>query len=104
LTYGFLGAALALIAITLPALFVLLVSAGYSRLERQRWIEGFMRGISLAVVGILLTVVTTIIRQPGVDWKGWLIAACAFSLALSKRINIIIILSLAGLAGYLLYH
>ncbi|MBV9710833.1 MAG: chromate transporter [Ktedonobacteraceae bacterium] len=104
LTYGFLGAALALIAITLPALFVLLVSAGYSRLEHQRWVEGFMRGISLAVVGILLTVVTTIIRQPGVDWKGWLIAVCAFGLALSKRINIIIILSLAGLAGYLLYH
>src|SRR5579871_28110 len=57
LTYGFLGATLALLAITIPAFFVLLVSAGYSRLENQRWVPGFMRGISLAVVGILLTVV-----------------------------------------------
>ncbi len=104
LTYGFLGAIFALIAITLPALFVLLISAGYSRLEHQRWVEGFMRGISLAVVGILLTVVTTIIKQPGVDWKGWLIGVSAFGLALSKRVNILIILGLAGLAGYLLYR
>jgi chromate transporter len=104
LTYGFLGAAFALIAITLPAFFVLLVSAGYHRLERQRWVQGFMYGISLAVVGILLTVVATIIRQPGVDWKGWLIAVAAFGLALSKRVNILIILALAGLAGYLLYR
>lgn len=104
LTYGFLGATLALIAITLPAFFVLLVSAGYYRLEQQRWVQGFMSGISLAVVGILLTVVTTIIRQPGVDWKGWLIGIAAFALTLSKRVNILIILALAGITGYLLYR
>jgi len=104
LTYGFLGAALALVAITLPALLVLFVSAGYARLEQQRWVKGFMHGISLAVVGILLTVVTTIIRQPGVDWKGWLIGSAAFGLTLSKRVNILLILGLAGLAGYLLYR
>ncbi len=104
LTYGFPGAALALVAIMLPAFFVLLVSAGYSHLEHQRWVQGFMRGVSLAVVGILLTVVTTIIRQPGVDWKGWLIGISAFGLALSKRVNILIILGLAGAAGYLLYR
>jgi chromate transporter len=104
LTYGFLGAAFALVAITLPALLVLFVSAGYARLERQRWVQGFMRGISLAVVGILLTVVTTIIRQPGVDWKGWLIGSVAFGLTLSKRVNILMILGLAGLAGYFLYR
>ncbi len=104
LTYGILGATFALIAITLPAFFVLLVSAGYSRIEHQRWVQGFMRGISFAVVGILLTVVITIIRQPGVDWKGWLIGAAAFGLGLSKRVNILVILGLAGVVGYLLYR
>jgi chromate transporter len=104
LTYGYLGALLALIAITLPAFLVLLVSAGYHRIEHRCWVQGFMRGISLAVVGILLTVVTSIIRQPGVDWKGWLIGIAAFGLAWSQRINILIILGLAGIAGYLLYR
>jgi chromate transporter len=104
LTYGFPGAAMALLAITLPALFVLAVSAGYHRIEHQRWVAGFMRGISLAVVGITLTVVWSIIQQPGTDWKGWLIAAAGFGLALNRRINIFVILALAGIAGYLLYR
>jgi chromate transporter len=104
LTYGYLGAFLALIAITLPALLVLVVSAGYSRIERRTWVQGAMHGVSLAVVGLLLTVVWTILHQPGVDWKGLLIALAAFGLALSRKINILIILSLAGLAGYVLYR
>jgi len=104
MTYGYLGAFLALIAITLPALLVLAVSAGYNRIEHQRWVQGFMRGISLAVVGILLTVVWTIIRQPGVDWKGWIIGMAACGLAMSRKVNILIILGLAGIAGYLLYR
>jgi chromate transporter len=104
LTYGYLGAFLALIAITLPALLVLVVSAGYARIENQAWVQGAMHGVSLAVVGLLITVIWTILSQPGVDWKGLLIALGAFGLALSRKVNILIILSLAGLAGYLLYR
>ena len=104
LTYGLTGALFALIAITLPALLVLVISAGYSRIEHQTWVQGAMRGVSLAVVGLLLYVVWTIMHQPGVDWKGYLIAAGAFGLALSRKVNILIILGLAGLAGYFLYR
>jgi chromate transporter len=104
LTYGYLGALLALVAITLPPLLVLVIAAVYDRIEHQRWVQGLMRGISLAVVGILLTVVWTIIRQPGVDWKGWIIGVAAFALALSRRVNILVILGLAGAVGYILYR
>ena len=104
LTYGYLGALLALLAVTLPALLVLLVAAGYARIERQAWVQGAMHGVSLAVVGILLTVVWTILRQPGVDAKGLLIALGTFGLALSRRVNVLLILGLAGLVGYFLYR
>jgi chromate transporter len=104
LTYSYPGAFLALIAITLPAFLVLAISAGYTRIEHQAWVQGAMHGVSLAVIGLLLTVVWTIMRQPGVDWKGLLIAVGAFGLALSRKVNILIILGLAGLAGYLLYR
>ncbi len=104
LTYGYLGALLALIAITIPALLVLLISAGYRRIEHRTWVQGAMHGISLAVVGLLLAVVWTILRQPGVDWKGLLIAAGAFGLALSRKVNILLILGLAGVVGYFLYR
>lgn len=104
LTYGYFGAILALIAIVLPALLVLVVAAGFGRIEGRRWVPGLMRGISLAVVGITLSVCWTIIRQPGVEWTGGLIAGAAFALAATRRIPIIAILALAGLAGYLLYR
>jgi chromate transporter len=103
-TFGYLGALLALIAITIPAFLVLAISAGYSRIEQKTWVQGAMHGVSLAVVGLLLTVVWTILRQPGVDWKGLLIAAGAFLLALSRRVNLLVILGLAGVVGYLLYR
>src|SRR5205823_3613811 len=90
LTYGYLGAFLALTAITIPALLVLVVSAGYRRIEHRAWVQGAMHGVSLAVVGLLLTVVVTILRQPGVDWKGLLIAVGAFGLALTRKVNILI--------------
>ncbi|HLX59576.1 MAG TPA: chromate transporter [Ktedonobacteraceae bacterium] len=104
LTYSYPGALLALIAITIPPMLVLVVSAGYTRIEHRAWVQGAMHGVSLAVIGLLLTVVWTILHQPGVDWKGLLIAAGAFGLALSRKINILIILSVAGLVGFLLYR
>lgn len=104
LTYGYLGAALALLAITLPALLVLGVAALHTRIERQRWVVGLMRGIALAVVGILLTVIWTIMHQAGSEWTGWVIAAVAFGLAIRRRVHLIAILGLAGLAGYVLYR
>ena len=104
LTAGYLGAALALLAITLPALLVLGVAALYARIERHRWVAGLMRGIALAVVGILLTVCWTILHQADIDWTGWIIAVAAFGVAMSRRINLIAILGLAGVAGYVLYR
>ena len=104
LTYGFSGSLLALIAIIIPALLVLVVSAAYTRIEHRPSVQGAMQGVSLAVVALLLTVVATILRQPGVDWKGLLIAAAAFGLALSRKVNILVILSLAGVVGFLLYR
>src|SRR6476646_2246739 len=38
LTYGFPGALLALIAITIPAFLVLFVAAGYARIAQARWV------------------------------------------------------------------
>jgi chromate transporter len=104
LTYGFPGAFLALVAVIIPALLVLVVSAGYTRIEHRPSVQGAMRGVSLAVVGLLLYVVVTILRQPGVDWKGLLIATASFGLAFSRKVNILIILSLAGLVGFFLYR
>ncbi len=103
-TYGVPGAALALVAITLPPLLVLAIAAQYARVEQQAWMQGAMQGVTLAVIALLLTVIWTILHQPGVDARGWLIAAGAFGLALSRKVNVLLILTLAGVVGYLLYR
>jgi chromate transporter len=104
LTYGYLGAILALVAITLPPLLVLGIAAIYGRIEHQRWVAGLMRGISLVVVAISCSVCWTIIHQPGVTWTGWIIAVAAFGLAMTRRVNIMLILTLAAGAGAILYR
>ena len=104
LTYGFLGAALALLAITLPPLLVLLIASRFSRIERYPWAQGAMRGVSIAVISLLISVVWTIGHQPGVDWRGLLIGVGAFALALSQKVNILLILALAGAAGYIIFR
>jgi chromate transporter len=102
LTYGYLGAVFALIGLTLPPFLVLGVTAIYTRIEHQRWVPGLMRGISLAVISTFIAVFWTIIG--GQDWRGWLICLTAFGLAMSKRVNLPLILALAAIVGYLIYR
>jgi len=104
LTYGYLGALFALIAITIPPFLVIPISSIYTRIEHQKRVQGAMHGVSLAVVALSITVCWTILYQPGIDWKGLLIALGAFGLALSRKVNFLLILVLAGLLGYLLYR
>jgi chromate transporter len=104
LTYGYAGAALALLAVLVPPLLVLAVAAAFARIARHRWVDGLMRGISLAVVGVMGSVCWTILRQPGADWKGLLFAGGAFALAASRRVSPIGILALAALIGLAVYR
>ena len=103
LTYGYLGALLALISVVLPPFLVLAVAAVYGHIEHRPRVQGAMHGVSLIVVALTLTACWTILYQPSVDWRGLLIALGAFGLALSRRVNFLLILVLAGLMGYLLY-
>ena len=103
LTYGWVGAGLALIAVSLPPLTVLVIASFYSRLERLAAVQDFTRGLTLGVIGLTLAVALSLAGSTITDWRGILIAACALVLALSKRVPIIAILVLAALAGGLFY-
>jgi chromate transporter len=103
LTYGWLGAGLALVGLCLPTLAILLVSAFYSRLEHQPLVQDFVRGMALGIAGLTVTVALGLANGTIVDWGGVLIAAGALGLALSKKVPIILVLALAALAGLLLY-
>ncbi len=103
LTYGWLGAGLALVALSLPPLTILVVSAFYNRLEHQPRVQDFVRGLALGIVGLTVTVALGLAGTNIVDLGGVLIAAGALALALSKKVPIILVLALSALAGLLLY-
>ncbi len=103
LTYGWLGAALALLAISLPPLLILIVSAFYSRIEHQPVVQDFTRGLGMGVVGLTAAVALGLTSSAIADWRGVLVALGAMGLALTKRVPVILILVLAALAGYALY-
>jgi chromate transport protein ChrA len=63
-----------------------------------------LRGIGLAVVGLTGVIAYTFVTTEGkLDWRSVLIASVAFAVGFSRKVNVLVILLGAGLAGYLFY-
>jgi chromate transporter len=103
LTFGWLGAGLALVALCLPPLLILVVSSIYNRIEHQPIVQDFTRGLGLGVVGLTLAVSFNLASASIIDWRGVLIMMTSLGLAMSKKIPIFLILVLAAMAGGLMY-
>lgn len=102
LTYGLRGAMLTLVALTIPPLLVLAVDRLYRRAGPQPAIEGFVHGVSLAVIGIFVVVLLNILRSAGMDVRSVLITLAAIALGSSRRIPVVAILALGGVVGVVL--
>jgi chromate transporter len=103
LTYGWVGAALALAALTLPTLLIVGVQAVYSQIEKHRMTQDFSTGIALSIVGLSLAVTASLVNASIVDIGGVLIAAGAMALGLTKKVPIVVILLLSAAVGVLIY-
>ena len=104
LTLGLLGAALAMLALSLPPLLALGVAAVYNRVERWQGVQDFVRGLSLGVVGLTLAITYALARSSIADWRGLAIALSALAIAISKHVPVVAILGLAGLMGWIIYR
>jgi chromate transporter len=103
LVYGWPGAGLALLALSLPPLLILLVAASYNRIEHQPLVQDYTRGLSLGVIGLTLAVSWSLLQSSIADWQGLLIMLAALGMALSRKVPILVILLLSALAGYFIY-
>ena len=100
---GLRGAVLSLIAIVLPPLVVLLVAGFYRRYGDLAAMQGFVRGLSLAVIGIFAVVLFGIMRTAGFNTPNLLIALGAMGLGATRRVPVLGVLTLAALVGIGLY-
>lgn len=103
LTDGVRGALLATLAISLPPFLVLAVAALHRRVGNHPAMQGFVRGLAIAVSGIFLVVVVQLLQENGLDLRSLLIVLGSIGLALTKRVPVPLLLALAGVAGALLY-
>jgi chromate transporter len=98
---GLRGAMLALLAICLPPILVLLVVRLYRRVQHHPAVEGFVRGLSLAVVGIFVVVLLRLLNSSGITFQASLITIVSLFLGTSKRVPVVVIIAIAALVGIL---
>lgn len=103
LTYGYVGALLALVAITIPPLLVLVIDRLHRRVGDHPAMQGFVRGLSLAVVGISAVIFAGLVANDQFDIRTALIMVASFALGTTRRVPVVVLLLLAGLAGVLIY-
>jgi chromate transporter len=103
LTDGVRGALLATLAISLPPMMVLAVDALHRRVGNHPAMQGFVRGLGLAVSGIFLVVVVRLFHETGIDVRSIMIVLVSIGLAWAGSLPVPLLLVLAGVAGVLLY-
>jgi chromate transporter len=87
----------------LPPLVVLLVAGFYRRYGDLAAMQGFVRGLSLVVIGIFAVVLFGIMRTAGFNTPNLLIALGAMGLGVTRRVPVLGVLTLAALVGIGLY-
>lgn len=97
---GWTGALLALLAICIPPLLVVPIARVYRHVRSHPAVEGFMRGLSLAVVGIFVVILASIQAAVGIDARSLALVAAALGLALTRRAPLLAIIGAAALIGW----
>lgn len=124
-TGSILGAIVATLAVSLPSfILVMLISMVFSRFRQNRWVEAAFVGIRPASVGLIASAALLLsIHEEGVwqwinhgngeaivvrdnfpDLRSLLLFAVTFVAALRRWVHPILLILLAGGAGWLLYY
>ena len=101
---GFLGAAIATVAIFLPPALLMLVSAHFlMRARESTVVKAVLRGIRPAVIGMIAAAAWSIGATAVPNWLSAAIFLAALTALFRLRVDVAWIIPSAGLAGLLLY-
>ena len=124
-TGSILGAIVATLAVSLPSfILVMLISIAFSRFRQNRWVEAAFVGIRPASVGLIASAAlllsihaegvwqwinhgngeSIVVRDNFPDLRSLLLFAVTFVAALRRWVHPILLILLAGGAGWLLYY
>ena len=99
------GSVIATSAISIPSfIIVILISYYYNRFKENKIFKAALTGLKPATVGLIAAAALLLmIPQNFVDYTSWLICAVSFALVYFAKLHPIILIILAGVAGYILY-
>lgn len=98
------GALVATLGVSLPALLALPLFRVFQRLAHLDPVQGFVRGVGLALVGLFAVVAVSVIRGTVFSAPDAAIALATFLLLTFTKADPLLMLAAAGVAGWLLYH
>ncbi|HLI20287.1 MAG TPA: chromate transporter [Stellaceae bacterium] len=94
---GIIGALAAIVAIQIPGYLVLPVLKGYERVREQRAVQGFIRGLTAASVGLMFAVAYRIGVEALTGLIPWVVFAATLALIFLARRGLL--LGMVGAAG-----
>jgi len=100
-----LGSVVATFAIILPSVVIMMIICRvYMRLKDNQWVEGSLKTLRVAVIG-LIAAAALLLMTPENFIDGWSIAlfALVFLGTLLFKMHPILLICLAGVAGYIIY-
>lgn len=108
---GFGGAAVATVAVCIPALtLMVVVTRSFLLLRGNKYVESAMAVMRPVVVGMIGAAGLTLIFPPEgggdsfIDYWSWILFVLAFIAAASRKVSLILIIILAALAGIGIYY
>ena len=101
---GWTGSIVSTVAFVLPAFLVMLaLAAFYKSITTLPNVQSGLKGLSAAVVGILLVTCYRLAASTVKDWLGMILAIAAFVAAVVFRAPLALIVVVAGLIGLAVY-
>lgn len=100
-----LGSCVATFAVCLPSfLLVLLISFFFAKFKNNKYVSAAFTGLRPATVGLIGAAALLLMNKENfIDYKSYLIFGAAFLLTWKFRVNPILMILLAGIAGLVLY-
>lgn len=101
---GPIGAAICTIAVITPSFFVVMFFIlTLKKIGKSKLMESIYGGLRPVVMALIFSALISVGKASIFDFKGVLIAVVSFVILKSKKINMLLIMGLAGLLGYILY-
>lgn len=98
------GSALATLGVCAPSLIIMLIASRfYMKMKNNPYVAQAMRALRPVVIGLILAAALLLLTPDNfIDWKSYLIFGGVLVAAV-RKVNPILLIFLAGLAGWLFY-